>query len=212
MSDLLNNRREYKHADLKKKDLFPDPFEQFSTWFQEATKAMPDVLNTMCLSTANPNGRPSSRIVLLKHFDKNGFVFFTNYKSRKGNEIKSNPYASLLFFWHNLQRQIRLEGKVEKTTSAESDIYFKQRPTESRIGAWASSQSHVIPDRKSLEKNVENYKNRFKNKTIIRPSYWGGYRLVPDKFEFWQERGNRLHDRFIYTKRSNFWDIERIAP
>ena len=165
----------------------------------------------MTLATASKEGVPSVRTVLLKGYDENGFLFFTNYESRKGKELTENPVAELLFYWMDLQRQVRISGKVEKISKLESENYFKTRPLESKIGAWASKQSEVIPDREYLEKQFSEYEKKFKDNVPL-PSNWGGFRLIPERFEFWQGRESRLHDRICYLKKNNVWEIVRLAP
>jgi len=199
-----------KNEGLEINNLIKNPFDQFKHWFNFAKDQDAFHANAMALSTIH-NNRPSSRIVLLKELDTTGFTFYTNYNSAKSKEISENKYASLLFFWKESERQIRIEGILEKVAESSSDEYFKTRPRESQIGAWASPQSQVI-SREELEKRVNEFSLKFENQAIPRPDYWGGFRLVPEKFEFWQGRAGRLHDRFIYEKKNNHWDIYRIAP
>jgi pyridoxamine 5'-phosphate oxidase len=203
---------EYLKSKLDKDDLNADPFVQFRYWFNDAMKAHQDDANTMVLATSDLNGKPSARIILLKGFDKEGFVFYTNYDSRKGRQIAANPNAALVFFWPILERQVRIEGRIEKTSRKESDEYFKIRPKGSNISALTSPQSQRIPDRGYLDHLHRDYINLFRNKSIDRPENWGGYRMVPDLFEFWQGREHRLHDRFEYTWASGGWDLYRLAP
>jgi pyridoxamine 5'-phosphate oxidase len=204
-------RREYARETLDERDIAHDPFDQFSRWFDEARQA--EVLDptAMVLATASRTGRPSARTVLLKGLDRGGFVFFTNYDSRKGAEVRDNPHASLLFVWLELERQIRIEGVVEKTSNEESDAYYRSRPVDSRLGAWASPQSRVLPDRAALEQRFDEAR-RVHRDDPQRPPYWGGYRLVPDRMEFWQGRASRLHDRIQYRLDGGSWMIERLAP
>lgn len=210
--NLFDLRKEYRLQKLVIDETYNNPFHEFKFWFEQALEAKIPEPNAMCFSSASKNGRPSNRMVLLKKYDTNRFVFFTNYKSRKGNEIEENPWGALLFFWAELERQIRIEGKIEKISAKESDEYFFQRPEGSRIGAWASPQSEKIPNRVYLEKLEEDYKKIFEGKKINRPEHWGGYCLIPDRFEFWQGRENRLHDRIEYQKQNNIWNISRLAP
>jgi pyridoxamine 5'-phosphate oxidase len=208
---LQNLRSLYSKKSLSETNVNPDPVKQFSKWFREALKTGFIHPNAMTLATAAKKCKPSARIVLLKGFDEKGFVFFTNYKSRKGSELAGNPYASLLFFWDKLERQVRIEGKIQMISREETKEYFDTRPYKSRIGAWASNQSSVIKNRALLTKNFLKYLDKFKE-TVPVPPDWGGYRVVPDSFEFWQGRPNRLHDRIRYTKYKSRWKIERLAP
>jgi pyridoxamine 5'-phosphate oxidase len=204
--------KEYPSRKFDEKNADPDPMKQFEKWFNEAMKAELKEPNAMALATSTKKGRPSVRFVLLKSYDENGFVFFTNYESRKGNELKENPIASMVFWWVELGRQVRIEGSVEKISKKESEEYFQSRPFESQISALASAQSQVIENRESLEKRYENLRKQYEGKTVPCPPYWGGYRIVPDTFEFWQGWANRLHDRILYTKTKDGWRIERLAP
>lgn len=205
-------RREYTQMALSKKDVHKDPFKQFNQWFEEALKADVRDPTAFNLSTADKKGEISSRIVLLKHFNKEGFVFYTNYLSRKANHISENQYVALLFFWPELERQIRIEGKAEKLPGHLSDKYFDSRPENSRIGAWASEQSREIPDRKYLEQQKLKIEEKFHHKKIFRPEFWGGYLVKPHRFEFWQGRESRLHDRIEYLSLDKSWKIKRLAP
>lgn len=209
--DLTALRRDYKHARLDETDIRPDPVEQFRLWLEEALKAELDEPYAMTLATVDAAGQPSARIVLLRGADAKGFAFFTNYDSRKGNELAAKDRAALLFFWAPLERQVRVEGRVVRVSDAESDDYFARRPRGSCIGAWASPQSAVIPDRQWLEQRVERY-NREHGENVPRPPNWGGYRLVPERFEFWQGRESRLHDRLVYNRSADGWTVERLAP
>jgi len=207
-----NLRHDFQKANFNGKDANTNPFKQFEVWFDEAVKSGLHEPNAMALSTCTKKGKPSSRIVLLRGLKNHGFNFFTNYLSRKGNELKENPYASLLFYWPELERQIRIEGKVEIASARVSDEYFNTRPRISRLGAWASPQSKVIPHRKELDDLVSQYGNTFKEEDIPRPKNWGGYILKADYYEFWQGRQSRLHDRICYTLKNGKWKKARLAP
>jgi pyridoxamine 5'-phosphate oxidase len=205
-------RKDYSKAALLEKDVARDPVTQFSTWFEEARLAQLPEPNAMSVSTADATGRPSSRILLLKEFDQRGFTWFTNYESRKGRDLSQNPYAALLFYWTELERQVRMEGRVERVSAEESDMYFRSRPLNSRIGAHASQQSMPIEKRELLDR-------RFIEMQIVhgeqppRPAHWGGYRLVPERMEFWQGRTSRMHDRIVYTRApEGTWMISRLQP
>jgi pyridoxamine 5'-phosphate oxidase len=204
-------RRQYKGKPLSENSVNKNPFKQFEKWFNEMLQTGFIEPTAMVLSTAAKNGKPSSRVLLLKEFDETGFIFYTNYESKKGKDLKENPYASMLFYWDKLNRQVRIEGKVEKISKEESEAYFKTRPFKSRIGAWASHQSEIIENRNIIVKNFLKYLVKFKTNVPI-PDYWGGYKLIPDLFEFWQGRPNRLHDRIRYRLFKNKWIIERLAP
>jgi pyridoxamine 5'-phosphate oxidase len=206
-------RQEYSSRGLSEHDLDPDPIEQFRHWFDDAVAAGVREPNAMTLATSTTAGRPSARMVLLKGFDDRGFTFYTNYESRKGGELVDNPYAALILFWVDLERQIRIEGAVELATPAESDAYFATRPLESRLGAWASHQSEVLPSRAILQARVEELQAQFSGQEVPRPAFWGGFRVVPETIEFWQGRLNRLHDRLRYRRQSSpIWTIERLSP
>lgn len=213
IKNIADIRRDYQMKSLLEKDVDANPFNQFNVWWDDALKSELDEVNAMTLATASAAGLPSARIVLLKSVSEEGFVFFTNYNSSKGKELEENPNACLVFFWKELERQIRITGKVKKVTTAESDEYYQSRPEGSRIGAWASPQSQVIASREIIEENIAKYEAEFATGNIIRPPHWGGYIVMPDAFEFWQGRSNRLHDRIQYTiiKEGN-WKIERLAP
>lgn len=210
-SELAHLRTEYANGALNETELEPDPLRQFELWFKQALAARVPEPNAMTLATVGADLRPSARIVLLKKFDPRGFVFFTNYTSRKGRELAQNPYASLLFHWIELGRQVRIEGMVEKTNASQSDTYFALRPFASKIGAWASPQSAVIPDRATLEASLAQFTEQFKNHAP-RPPHWGGYRLHPKRIEFWQGRPSRLHDRIQYQRSEQGWEVVRLAP
>ena len=213
MSTIADIRKDYKQHSLAEAEVKQNPFDQFAAWWDAAIHAAIDEVNAMTLATASPDGMPAARIVLLKGFDKRGFVFFTNYESFKGQQLAENPRACLVFFWKELERQVRITGLVEKTSPQESDDYFNSRPESSRIGAWASPQSRVISSREQLEENEKKYAERFGEKPISRPAHWGGYRVKPASFEFWQGRPSRMHDRIQYSLEDNGnWIIERLAP
>ncbi|HSF42344.1 MAG TPA: pyridoxamine 5'-phosphate oxidase [Thermoanaerobaculia bacterium] len=206
-------RREYERTGLSEEDLAPDPVEQFGRWLHQAMEADPQEFTAMTLATADREGRPSARIVLLKGYDEKGFVFYTNYESRKGRELDENPRAALVFYWASLDRQVRIEGTVEKTTREESEVYFHSRPMGAQIGAWASRQSHVLPRREDLERTVREVEERFGGGEVPLPDSWGGYRVVPELFELWQGRTSRLHDRLCYVRLpEGGWRIERLSP
>jgi len=213
MNTIADIRKDYKLQRFLETDAKADAIEQFTAWWQDAINSEIDEVNALTLCTATADGKPSGRIVLLKGYDSNGFVFFTNYNSKKGKTLQDNPQASLVFFWKELERQVRIDGIIQKVSAAESDAYFFSRPVSSQVGAWASPQSKVIENREVIEKNVENYEKEFAVNPISRPAHWGGYRLVPDCIEFWQGRPSRLHDRLQYTLQDNkLWKIERLAP
>ncbi len=212
MDKVQNLHHEYLKSHLDIDDLNTDPFTQFRYWFNDALKADPEYADSMVLATADKTGKVSARIILMRGFDHEGFTFYTNYDSKKGKQLVVNPNASLVFFWKELERQVRIEGTVEKTSRKESDEYFNIRPEESNISVWASNQSQPIPNREYLDKQYRDYAIRHKDKIIERPENWGGYRIIPDLFEFWQGRENRLHDRFEYTWSPAGWDITRLAP
>jgi len=198
---------------LSENEIASDAIQQFDKWWKESLESDIEEVNAMTLATSSNDGIPSARIVLLKGYDKRGFVFFTNYQSLKGQQLLENPRACLVFFWKEIERQIRITGLVEKVSVKESDDYFSSRPEGSRIGAWASPQSQVIVSRNWLEENEKEFQQKFKNKTIPRPQHWGGYRVKPISIEFWQGRSNRLHDRINYTLLGDgSWLIERLAP
>ncbi len=198
---------------LDREDLRDNPIQQFEEWFRYACETVPMDPNAVALSTVDAEQRPSSRTVLLKYFDEQGFVFFTNYESSKARDIDVNPNVSLLFFWSDAARQVRVRGKAERISKAETLRYFMSRPRGSQIGAWVSAQSSVISSRSLLETEFQKLKRKFSNKEVPLPSFWGGYRVRPEDVEFWQGRRNRLHDRFVYTRNDKGgWEIERLAP
>jgi pyridoxamine 5'-phosphate oxidase len=216
MDDIRNYintlRHDFSMQSLDEKDANKNPITQFSKWFHEAIDAKVNEPNAMTVCTATPNGKPSARILLLRNFDDNGFVFYTNYNSRKGSEIAENPQAALLFFWPELERQVRIEGKLSKQTAEESDEYFNSRPRTSKLGAWTSAQSKVIKDRQVLDEEYKKQDKAYPGENVPRPPHWGGYILNPEMIEFWQGRPSRLHDRLLYTRQNDNWKIERLAP
>lgn len=212
MADLKHLHKEYGAFRLDIDNLATDPILLFRNWLNEAIKSGVSDPGAMVLSTATPDGRSSSRVVLLKNLDVDGFTFFTNYESKKGIQIKANPYGSLLFFWPLLERQVRIEGKLFRSPRHESDEYFRIRPEGSRIGAWSSPQSRRIPSREYIESLQKDYMELFKTRVLDRPENWGGYKLVPHLVEFWQGRENRLHDRFEYVMNNGGWEVYRLAP
>jgi pyridoxamine 5'-phosphate oxidase len=215
LSSIADIRRDYMLKSFDESHAATNPFDQFKEWWDEATSAEIDEVNAMTLATVDVNGKPSARIVLLKGYTHDGFVFFTNYESAKGQELAANPNAAILFFWKELERQIRIEGTVEKISEADSDAYFHSRPAGSRIGAWVSPQSKVIPGRNFLEENYQRIMLQYPDENQVpRPPHWGGYIVKPESFEFWQGRSSRLHDRLRFTKnnQSSQWLRERLAP
>jgi pyridoxamine 5'-phosphate oxidase len=209
---LARMRQEYEERGLRKADLLADPLEQFTRWFEEACRAPILEPNAMTLATVDADGQPAARTVLLKGIDRRGLTFYTNLNSRKARELAANARAALLFWWPPHARQVRFEGAIEPVADAEADAYFATRPRGSQIGAWASAQSSVIADRATLEAAEQEVAKRFAGGPVPRPPFWGGYRLVPERVEFWQGRTNRLHDRLRYARRGKGWQIERLAP
>jgi pyridoxamine 5'-phosphate oxidase len=210
--DASSLRKEYTRAGLDKADVDPDPIVQFHEWFGKVTDADLHEPNAMILATASPGGKPSARTVLLKGYDERGFVFYTNYEGRKANEIEANPMCALLFYWGELERQVRIEGHASRLSGEESDSYFAGRPRGSRLGAWASEQSRPVEDRSVLEERVRALEAEYEGREIPRPPFWGGYRVEPEEIEFWQGRENRLHDRLVYRREHGAWRIERLQP
>ena len=208
----LEQRRSYDRGSLDEARAASEPFAQFAQWFDDAVAAEDTEANAMTVATADERGRPSARIVLLRGWDERGFVFFTNYESRKGRELAFDPYAALLFYWDRLERQIRIEGAVEQLAAADSDAYFGRRPRGHRLSAWASPQSRVVSGRAELEAGMTEADHRFADAEVPRPAYWGGYRVVPERMEFWQGRLNRVHDRLLYRRVGAAWLRERLAP
>ena len=205
-------RREYAGAPFDVADAAVDPLQQFRTWFADAERAKVPEANAMTIATVDGSGRPSARVVLLKDLDDRGFVFFTDYRSRKARELDANPQAALVFRWHELERQVRIVGQVERISAAASEAYFRTRPLGSRIGAWASEQSSALRDRAALEDEVARLTAKFSDGNVPLPPHWGGYRVVPDELEFWQGRENRLHDRVQYLRSDGAWRRARLSP
>jgi pyridoxamine 5'-phosphate oxidase len=206
-------RKDYTLQDLTETGVDPNPFIQFKKWFEQALAAQLPEPNAMTLATATPDAKPAARMVLLKDFDERGFVFFTNYNSHKGQELAENPQAALVFWWAELERQVRICGHVEKVSQQESDQYFDSRPANSRLGAWVSNQSEVIASREVLEQRMAEFQSKYENQEIPRPPHWGGLRVIPSEIEFWQGRPSRLHDRLLYTLLDDGnWKIARLSP
>jgi pyridoxamine 5'-phosphate oxidase len=205
-------REEYTRTGLVEADVVPDPVVQFRAWFRDALAADLHEPNAMTLATTTPDGGPSARTVLLKGYDERGFVFYTNYEGRKARELEANPLCALLFYWGELERQVRIEGRASRLSGEESDAYFASRPRGSRIGAWASEQSRPVEDRSILEERVRVLEAEYEGREIPRPPFWGGYRIEPETIEFWQGRENRLHDRIVYHRSGRGWKIVRLQP
>ncbi|MEN9509428.1 MAG: pyridoxamine 5-phosphate oxidase [Gemmatimonadota bacterium] len=205
-------RTDYRRASLSETEVDADPIVQFGAWFNDAVAAQVVEPNAMCLATATPDAYPSARMVLLKGVDARGFVFYTDYRSRKGGELADNPCASLCFFWGELERQVRINGAVQRVNRAESDAYFQSRPLPSRIGAWTSTQSSVLPSREVLEAQLAENDVRFADGHVPLPEHWGGFRVVPEEIEFWQGRASRLHDRIQYRREAGVWVRRRLSP
>jgi len=210
--NIADIRQEYKRASLLEAEVGANPVVVFNKWLDDAIKADVPEPTAMTVATSTFEGKPSARMMLLKGADDNGFAFFTNYESRKARQLAQNPFAALVFFWPQLERQVRIEGKVSKVSAKESDRYFKTRPIGSRIGAWASPQSQVIPNRRYLENLKSDYQEEFAKREVNRPDNWGGYTLMPNLIEFWQGRPDRLHDRLQYRLENEIWVLERLAP
>ena len=212
MKKLFDFREEYKTGELNESGMKANPIEQFQLWLQAAIDSKIPEPNAMTIATCTANGKPSARVVLLKEINKNGFVFFTNYLSRKGRELLENPFAALVFDWHSIERQVRVEGRVERLPVHDSDTYFNERPREAQIGAWSSPQSKILNNREELEQRQVSFEEKFNNRKIFRPSNWGGFILLPATIEFWQGRPGRLHDRLVYLRTEEGWTLHRLAP
>jgi pyridoxamine 5'-phosphate oxidase len=211
-ADLRKLRKEYTRAGLHESEADPDPMQQFRRWFEDTLAADLHEPNAMILATATRDDRPSARTMLLKGFDERGFVFYTNYEGRKGRELEENPRCALVFYWGELERQVRIEGCARRVPDEESDAYFANRPRGSRLGAWASAQSHPVEGRNTLEERLRELEAKYEGREIPRPPFWGGYRVEPEAIEFWQGRENRLHDRLLYRRIENGWRMERLQP
>lgn len=211
-NSIADMRKEYSRKSLEVQDILPNPITQFEKWFDEATRSELPEPNAMHLATVSEDGKPSGRVVLLKGIEDGRFIFYTNYQSQKGKELESTPWAALTFFWVELERQVRIEGKVSKVAQETSTEYFHSRPRGSQIGAWVSPQSSVIPDREFLENRQKELEAQFEKEEIPRPEHWGGYAVEPKTLEFWQGRPSRLHDRIQYSRHEDEWRIERLAP
>ena len=213
MDHVTRLRKEYTRSGLKESDVASDPIEQFRSWFDEVLAADLHEPNAMTLATATPEGRPSARVVLLKGFDERGFVFYTSYVGRKSEELETNPNCALVFYWGELERQVRVEGRASRVSEEESDEYFGSRPRGSQLGAWASEQSRPVEGRGALEERLRGLEAEYEEREVPRPPFWGGYRVEPEVIEFWQGRENRLHDRLVYRRSDNGeWGRERLQP
>lgn len=212
-ANVADLRKDYQLQGLSETDSDRNPFKQFQVWFDQALAAQLPEPNAMTVATVTKSGNPRARVVLLKNFDERGFVFYTNYHSHKGQELADNPQAAIAFWWAELERQVRIEGRVLKVSDRESDEYFHSRPFNSRLGAWASEQSQVIESREVLEQRLQDLKTKYENQDIPRPPHWGGFRVIPTAIEFWQGRPSRLHDRLLYSLLDDgSWQIERLSP
>jgi pyridoxamine 5'-phosphate oxidase len=212
MSDKNKKIAIFRGEELSESSVHPDPVQQFRIWYDTVIAAEVELPESMALATADKTGKPSVRMLLLKGVDERGFVFFTNYESKKSHDLAVNPYASIAMYWKELDRQVRIDGSVEKLTREESETYFATRPYNSRIGAWASEQSSVIPERNFLDERFEEFRRKFPDEDVPLPPFWGGFRLIPERIEFWQGRDNRLHDRICYIRSENYWRIVRLSP
>jgi len=211
-SDPAHRRRDYSREDLAIGHLDPDPIKQFMVWFRAAGAAGPNEPNAMTLATAGEGGRPSARVVLLKDVSRGGFVFYTNYESRKGDDLAENPQAALVFFWPEIERQVRVEGRAERVDRSDSEAYWRTRPRGAQLGAWASDQSRVIAGRQVLDDRLREVAQRYAGVDVPAPPHWGGWRIMPSEIEFWQGRPDRMHDRLIYRRAEPGWTVERLAP
>jgi pyridoxamine 5'-phosphate oxidase len=212
MDSLHQMRQEYAAGSLNETNMPHNPMEVFNVWLDFAINSGLTEPNAMTVATATPDGKPSARVVLLKEVNDKGFVFFTNYMSRKGRELIVNPEVAIVFDWHDLERQVRVEGRAEKLSAEESEAYFNERPEDAKIGAWASPQSKIVKDREELEKHLEEIEEQFEDMQVHRPSHWGGYLIRPSVIEFWQGRPSRMHDRIVYYKTEDGWTMHRLAP
>ncbi|WP_109829792.1 pyridoxamine 5'-phosphate oxidase [Reichenbachiella versicolor] len=211
--NLYDMRKDYGVRELREEDVNPNPYDQFEEWFKQAVKTEGSEANAFTLSTIGEDGMPEGRVVLLKFYGEDGFTFYTNYNSRKANDIESNPKAAMTFYWRTKEQQVRIKGIVSKVDPIISDEYYKERPLGSRIGAWASPQSQIIPNRSFLEEQYKEFEDKFNSSVEIpRPEYWGGYLIDPTRIEFWQGRSSRLHDRIVYEKDGDIWKTYRLAP